>query len=118
MKSITSFGAVLVLLGILGLAIPVFTTSQPRRGSNLGDLKIQNTEHLRTSSPSFERWSAPAGVVLIGAGLYQRSAVRIIEADNFMPCDTRLLTLKEVLQLATEQLSTSERCLVGCPGTA
>ena len=31
-----------------------------------------------------------------------------------MPCDTRLLTLKEVLQLATEQLSTSERCLVGC----
>jgi hypothetical protein len=32
------------LLGISGLAIPVFTTSQTKDVVKLGDLKIQNTE--------------------------------------------------------------------------
>jgi hypothetical protein len=70
----TSFGALLVLLGIVGLAIPVFTTSQTKDVVNLGDLKIQNTEQSTHVIP--QALSAGAlllGMVLIGAGLYQRS---------------------------------------------
>ena len=44
MKSITWFGALLALLGILGLAIPAFTTSQTKDIVKLGDIKVQTTE--------------------------------------------------------------------------
>jgi hypothetical protein len=74
MKSITWLGALLALLGILGLAIPVFTTSQTKDVVNLGDLKIQNTE--RTTHVVPQALSAGVlvlGIVLIGVGLYQRS---------------------------------------------
>ena len=73
MKSITWLGAVLALLGILGLTIPVFTTSQTKDVVKLGDLKIQSTEQSTHVVP--QALSAGAlllGVVLIGAGLYQR----------------------------------------------
>jgi hypothetical protein len=74
MKSIIWFGLLLALLGILGLAIPVFTTSQTKDIVKLGDLKIQNTEQSTHVVP--EALSAGVlllGVVLMGAGLYQRS---------------------------------------------
>jgi hypothetical protein len=45
MKPVIWMGALLTLLGILGLAAPVFTTSQTKDVVSLGDLKIQNTEH-------------------------------------------------------------------------
>jgi hypothetical protein len=74
MKSITSFGALLVLLGILGLAIPVFTTSQTKDVVKLGDLKIQNTEQSTHVIPqALSAGVLLLGVVLIGAGLYRRS---------------------------------------------
>ncbi|MGO9450774.1 MAG: hypothetical protein ACLQDV_06955 [Candidatus Binataceae bacterium] len=74
MKSIIWLGALLALLGILGLAIPVFTTSQTKDVVKLGDLKVQSTERSTHVVP--QGLSAGAlllGVVLIGAGLYQRS---------------------------------------------
>jgi len=74
MKSIIWFGLLLALLGILGLAIPVFTTSKTKDIVKLGDLKIQNTEKSTHVVP--EALSAGVlllGVVLMGAGLYQRS---------------------------------------------
>ena len=74
MKSIIWFGSLLALLGILGLAIPVFTTSQTKDIVKLGDLKIQSTEQSTHVVP--EALSAGVlllGVVLMGAGLYQRS---------------------------------------------
>ena len=74
MKSIIWFGLLLALLGILGLAIPVFTTSQTKDIVKLGDLKIQNTEQSTHVVP--EALSAGVlllGLVLMGAGLYQRS---------------------------------------------
>ena len=44
--------SVLALLGIVGLAIPVFTTSQTKDVAKLGDFKIQSTEEaLRTWFP-------------------------------------------------------------------
>jgi len=73
MKPITWLGALLALLGILGFAIPVFTTSQTKDVVKLGDLKIQSTEQSTHVVP--QALSAAAlvlGVVLIGAGLYQR----------------------------------------------
>jgi hypothetical protein len=74
MKSIIWFGSLLALLGILGLAIPVFTTSQTKDIVKLGDLKIQSTEQSTHVVP--EALSAGLlllGVILMGAGLYQRS---------------------------------------------
>jgi hypothetical protein len=76
MKSITWFGALLALIGILGLAIPVFTTSQTKDVVNLGDLKIQNTERSTHVVPqALSLGALVLGVVLIGAGVYtKRSA--------------------------------------------
>ena len=74
MKSITWFGALLALLGILGLAIPVFTTSQTKDVVKLGDLKIQNTEQSTHVIPqALSAGALVLGVVLIGAGLYRSS---------------------------------------------
>jgi uncharacterized membrane protein HdeD (DUF308 family) len=73
MKPITWLGVLLVIAGILGLAIPVFTTSQTKDVVNMGDLKIQNTEHSTHVVP--EALSAGVlvlGAVLIGAGLYRK----------------------------------------------
>ena len=73
MNLITWLGAVLALLGILGLAIPVFTTSQTEDVIKLGDLKVQNTR--TTSHVVPQALSAGAlvlGVVLIGAGVYSK----------------------------------------------
>lgn len=74
MKSIIWFGALLALLGILGFAIPVFTTSETKDLVKLGDLKIQNTEQSTRVVPlALSAVALLLGVVLMGAGLYQRS---------------------------------------------
>jgi hypothetical protein len=73
MKSITWLGAALALLGLLGLAIPVFTTSQTRNVAQLGDLKIQSTERSTHVVPqALSAGALVLGLVLIGAGFYQR----------------------------------------------
>lgn len=73
MKPIIWLGTLLALLGMLGLALPVFTTSQTKDVVNLGDLKIQNTERSAHTVPrALSAGVLVLGVVLIGAGLYQR----------------------------------------------
>jgi hypothetical protein len=73
MKSIIWFGAVLALLGVLGLAIPAFTTSQTKDVVKLGDVKVQSTEHTTHVIPQALSVGALAlGVILIGAGAYAR----------------------------------------------
>jgi drug/metabolite transporter (DMT)-like permease len=73
MKSIIWFGAVLALLGILGLAIPVFTTSQTKEVAKLGDFKIQSTEQSTHVVPQALGVGALVlGVILIGAGVYSK----------------------------------------------
>jgi len=73
MKSITSLGALVALLGILGLAIPVFTTSQTKDVVNVGSLKIQSTEQSTHVIPmALNAGALVLGLVLIGAGLYRR----------------------------------------------
>jgi hypothetical protein len=73
MKSIIWAGVFLALLGILGLAVPVFTTSQTKDVAKLGDIKIQNTEQSTHVVPQPLSFGVLIlGVVLIGAGLYHK----------------------------------------------
>lgn len=73
MKSITWFGALLALLGILGLAIPAFTTSQTKDIAKLGDVKIQTTEQSTHVIPqALSVGALVLGVILIGAGVYAK----------------------------------------------
>jgi hypothetical protein len=75
MKSIVWFGALLALLGLLGLAIPVFTTSQTKDVVKLGDVKIQGTEQSTHVVPqALSVGAIVLGVILIGAGVYARRA--------------------------------------------
>jgi hypothetical protein len=75
MKSITWLGAVIALLGLLGLAIPVFTTSQTKEVAKLGDIKIQSTEQSTHVVPRVLSGGALVlGVILIGAGVYRKRA--------------------------------------------
>jgi hypothetical protein len=75
MKSITWLGALLALVGILGLAIRVFTTSQTKDVVNLGDLKIQSTERSTHVVPqALSVGALVLGVILIGAGVYTKRA--------------------------------------------
>ena len=66
-------GAVLALLGIIGLAIPVFTTRDTKEVAKVGDLKLQTTEATQHFiPPGVSGGALVIGVVLIGACLYQR----------------------------------------------
>ena len=66
-------GAVLVLLGLLGFAIPIFTTQQTKDVARIGDLKLQTTESTAYVIPPLVSGGAIVlGVVLIGAGFYRK----------------------------------------------
>lgn len=73
MKPIIGLGVLLALLGILGLAIPVFTTLQTKDVVKLGDLKVQSTEQSTHVVPqALSVGALLLGIVFIGAGLYQK----------------------------------------------
>jgi hypothetical protein len=66
-------GLILVVLGLIGFAIPIFTTQQTEDVAKLGDLKLQTTESTTHFIPSILSGGALfLGVVLIGAGFYQK----------------------------------------------
>lgn len=73
MRSVTIGGAALILLGLLGLAIPMFTTEQTKDVAKIGDLKIQTTESTsHTVPPLVSGGAIVLGIVLVGVGLYRR----------------------------------------------
>ena len=79
MNPITWLGAVIAFLGVLGLALPAFTTSQTRDVASLGDIKTQSTEQsthvVSSASPSWISHGASGlifGLILVGAGVYAR----------------------------------------------
>jgi hypothetical protein len=73
MSGLMLVGVVLVLLGLLGFAVPYFTTQQTKDVASVGDLKLQATESKSFAIPPLVSGGAVAlGVVLIGAGLYRR----------------------------------------------
>jgi hypothetical protein len=62
-----------VLLGLVGFAIPIFTTRQTKEVARIGDLKLQSTESTSHFIPPILSGGALVlGVVLIGAGFYQK----------------------------------------------
>ncbi len=74
-NGMTMIGAILVLIGLIGLAIPYFTTAETKEVARIGDLKLQATEHKTYSIPPIAAGGALlVGVVLIGAGVYGRRA--------------------------------------------
>jgi hypothetical protein len=73
MTGLTISGAVLVLIGLLTFAIPVFTTHHTEDVARIGDLKVQTTEHESyVIPPIVSGGTMVLGIVLIGAGFYQR----------------------------------------------
>lgn len=74
MNGLTMFGVVLILLGLVGFAVPVFTTQQTKDVANIGDLKIQTTDSTFHAIPPLLSGGAVAlGVVLLGAGFYRKN---------------------------------------------
>ncbi len=62
-------GAAVALLGLVGLAIPVFSTSQTKDVAKIGDLKIQsNEETTHVVPPMLAGGALVIGLVLVGFG--------------------------------------------------
>jgi hypothetical protein len=69
MKGIVVAGAILALLGLLGLTIPVFSTSQTKDVANIGGLKIQaNEETSHVVPPMLAGGTLLIGLMLVGVG--------------------------------------------------
>jgi hypothetical protein len=66
-------GTVLVLIGMLGFVIPIFTTQTTEDVVRIGDLRLQATEKTSHSIPPLlSAGVAGFGIILLGAGLYQQ----------------------------------------------
>jgi len=74
MKPIVMVGGILVLLGLLGLVMPQFTTHDTKDVVSVGDLKIQANEPTEHFIPPIASGAAIIiGVVLLGGGLYRKA---------------------------------------------
>jgi hypothetical protein len=66
-------GAILVLLGLIAFAIPVFSTQHTEDVARVGPLQLQTTQREWYVIPPYVSGGALIlGVLLIGAGFYQR----------------------------------------------
>ena len=66
-------GVVLALLGLLGIAIPIFTTQQTHEVAKVGTLKLNATENKTYAVPPLLSGGALVlGIVLLGAGIVRR----------------------------------------------
>ena len=73
MKGLLLIGAALALLGLIGLAMPMFTTTDTKSVAKLGDLSIQAKEETpHTIPPIVSGGVLVIGVVLMGAGMLNR----------------------------------------------
>ncbi|MDP2330388.1 MAG: hypothetical protein Q8M19_06800 [Reyranella sp.] len=67
-------GAVLVVLGLMGFAIPIFTTQETTELARVSELKLQATETTsHIIPPLLSGGVLVLGIVLIGAGLYRKN---------------------------------------------
>jgi hypothetical protein len=73
MKGILLIGAALALLGLVGFAMPIFTTTDTRSVAKIGDLSIQAKEETPHAIPPVVSGGLLAiGVVLMSAGMLNR----------------------------------------------
>ena len=72
-NGLMAIGAVLVFVGLVGFAIPVFTTQSTETVVKIGDLKLQNTEDTSHRIPQFVSGGVLVlGLVLIGTGIVRK----------------------------------------------
>ncbi len=73
MNAVVLVGLVLLGLGVVSFAIPIFTTSQTKDVANIGDLKLQTTQSTSYTIPPLASGAAVVvGLVLVGAGMVRR----------------------------------------------
>lgn len=74
-------GAILVLLGVLGLTVPYFTTSETKDVAKVGDLKLQTTENTsHFITPAAAGGVLLLGGLLLGAGFFQEGLTYLSSA--------------------------------------
>ena len=74
MSKLAIIGAILAIIGVVGLAVPYFTTRETQEVAHVGDLKVQTTNDKEHSIPPAAAGGVLAvGVVLLGAGLFRRA---------------------------------------------
>jgi hypothetical protein len=72
-NAIMLVGSVLVIAGIMGFAIPAFTTRDSQEVARIGDLKIESSQDtFHTVPPLLSAGLLLVGVVLIGSSLYRK----------------------------------------------
>ena len=70
MKGLIIGGAILIVIGLLALAVPVFTTEQTKDVAKLGDFKVQTKEQQSHVIPPLVSGGVLVlGVVLLGVGV-------------------------------------------------
>ena len=73
MNGLMAVGVVLIVAGLLGFAIPVFTTRSTETLARIGDLKIQSTEDTSHRIPEILSGGALVlGMVMVGTSLYHK----------------------------------------------
>lgn len=74
MDRLVMSGIAIVLLGLLGFAVPVFTTQKTEEVARVGDLKLQTTENTsHVVPPILSGGAVLIGLLVVGAGLYKRT---------------------------------------------
>ena len=73
MNGLMIIGVILVVVGLLGFAIPVFTTQKTEEVARIGNLKLQNTEDTSHRIPAILSGGVLVlGLIVIGTSLYQK----------------------------------------------
>ena len=69
-----AYPSILVLLGVLGLAVSYFTTSETKDLVKVSDLKLQTTESTPHVIPPMAAGGVLIlGVLLLGAGFFKKA---------------------------------------------
>lgn len=73
MNGLVAIGAIMVFAGIVGFAIPVFTTQSTETVAKIGDLKLQSTEDTSHRIPQMLSGGVLVlGLVLMGTGIARK----------------------------------------------
>ena len=74
MNGLVKGGAVLMLLGLLGFAIPIFTTDRTTDVARLGDLKLQTTQSTtHVVPPLLSGVALLIGALMVGVGFVRKT---------------------------------------------
>jgi hypothetical protein len=73
MNGLIAIGVVLIVAGLLGFAIPVFTTQSTETVARIGALKVQSTEDTSHRIPQILSGGVLVlGMAIVGTSLYKK----------------------------------------------